>query len=1416
MQQGLNIGGQLAQAGDQSIHPQLNKPQPGKGNKFKAQVAMANADADAAESGGPTGILAHTANYLAGIPGEINTKAVQFLQQHSDVLPLPLSVAAKASQAIPQDIQRPFINTAANLNPVGATLQGLQLATGLVHDPQETVYQTLKPIYQLVGAEQGTREDKINGALFVAGLALGGAHGASTLKARYGANVLPVVSEAMDHADQVLSQEEQTPKVEQMREAIKEAKPHYQEEASTPPKETPTKEAAPAEPLIAPTAGTNGPSETVRLNKPSELISETKGPVSLSQTVKGEAPKPIVEPTPEKPVTPFNESQNPEVVTQGKNAATAREREIMGSDKLPGPERVKWSENLQNAKDQKLDEVAHQTAQDINNGKRKAPLNADESAGMTLRLAQIKADYVAARIKQELAIEAGNHGEQQKWGSQADNLFNQHDDITRALKKTGTDTARALAIRNLGIDTDFNEASVLQRARTRKEAPLTPVETKQFQDYAKQIQDLQDQLREATKAQSEPAIRSNPRNAPRTKTSILSGNKTFTLERLTKSKAELEALQSKSRNAIRGKSAGAANIDPAVVRARAKVIYEHTAAYVEAGVRGFPRFMVALRANHPDVANLASIEEWKAAHDRAKLEYDAQNPPEKKGLPADQQAVVKEFQAAREARDKALGENRLSEKQSADLQRAAQQTKAEAMAKADAKVKVDRRMQAKAAFDEQAAKQRTNEAQTRRQAAEVHKNESTQQRSDYNQAVAEEKAARQAEKAINDVRQKMMDQEYQKSLKQRRQEIRQAFAQDEATKRANQKAYDREYKNRANEAEDLAHEAQSFHEMNTTGVDIKDIGHQGAVERFVGRLMDSGASLEQVQQALKQRAPNADPYRMAQLTTKAVGAYKARFNVGKSVAENYLERGGVALQGNDVVSLRRQLEQTHANTRAAEEAMRPPTWHEKAGNAITMSILSRTAFIAKMAGQAAGRVIFAPWEIAGSKLLNIAKVGDQSMAELAPSETSTLKGMGAGAKAAGQEIHAAIWKPDESLMRNAIKGNPSRIRVEAGEQPHRTGMPSTSARTEIQGVLANPVRLHEAAQSLPMTMDQAAAYTNGIDQANKAGVNTNDPIVQAQILETASKVALERASRNPTIFRHVAQFADQLTRSNDPKVRTSGVVLKGMTVASNFIGSHLAKAIDASGVAPLRAAGGLIKANLADEVPGPVRGVDGKPLRVARGFADAGQAESVARAIKRTPWAVTAIALVTAAPAWLKIAGLGSGKNGPKDKDGKPMTPGSIEWRGHMISPSEVAAIPGLSGMVLLQTSKDAVEGRTSWQKTVSGYAKEVPGVRAIGQAYEGDTRSLIQSAIPASGIMRQAAEHFDQDPQGNPMRRQQTSPIQQAQAVIPGLRNKLPPSDRKYMNPAQLAEARKKAHDAARKAAITRRQNKALERAGQ
>lgn len=181
----------------------------------------------------------------------------------------------------------------------------------------------------------------------------------------------------------------------------------------------------------------------------------------------------------------------PESTTSARKAQLADDRAELDLPELPPADRKGWRTSLINAKEKGLDQKAERLADQILRNPR--ALDDEQTAGMVLRLQQLKNEH-AGLLK---AIEGETDPDKlAQHRADLESVEDSFDNISEAVKKSGTEKGRSLASQKLTINQDHDLVSMLNRYKAKVGKPPTPEIRAQIEAQQSRIADLEKQLAE--------------------------------------------------------------------------------------------------------------------------------------------------------------------------------------------------------------------------------------------------------------------------------------------------------------------------------------------------------------------------------------------------------------------------------------------------------------------------------------------------------------------------------------------------------------------------------------------------------------------------------------------------------------------------------------------------------------------------------------------------------------------------------------------------------------------------------------------------------------------------------------------------------------------------------------------------------
>ena len=235
------------------------------------------------------------------------------------------------------------------------------------------------------------------------------------------------------------------------------------------------------------------PSAPLRPNNELKTSPQTIEPVSQQPVVPQKAiekpPVAAIDNEPKTNVAETPQGRNVDSEAVGLNKAEIeRIRGEFELDKLDPAKRKSVETSLSQAKAQKLDESALDTAEELLRSSR--PISDAEHAGMALKATKLADEYAEARKDVAALLEKGDDISAAQ--ARSDVILDQLDRLTEASERAGTEIGRGLNIRKMMVNREsYDLAHVLQEARASKRAKLTPEEAASFEAQTTKIKELE-------------------------------------------------------------------------------------------------------------------------------------------------------------------------------------------------------------------------------------------------------------------------------------------------------------------------------------------------------------------------------------------------------------------------------------------------------------------------------------------------------------------------------------------------------------------------------------------------------------------------------------------------------------------------------------------------------------------------------------------------------------------------------------------------------------------------------------------------------------------------------------------------------------------------------------------------------------
>lgn len=288
---------------------------------------------------------------------------------------------------------------------------------------------------------------------------------------------------------------------------------------------------------------------------------------------------PAVKANPVTPKSSLREVPESADVTAARNASQNVKREVLGLDELPDVERKTFVESLDNAaKSGEKNKTAYK-AQALLEEKNPRAWTDEESAGAIIAQRELEneADTLAKRIEADPNdIEAA---------TRLNAVQAEYDTISQALNKVGTQAARTLAIRRLGLQPNYKPVVIKARIKAltgkdvdAKTSAYIDRLTKELDEANANISRLEN---EANAAGALDTFEANKRNAPR-----------FSKEELDKELDEILAEFNESRKAAMGAAHDVVGATTGAVADYSKLIGKVALNYTKRGINTLDEVVV--------------------------------------------------------------------------------------------------------------------------------------------------------------------------------------------------------------------------------------------------------------------------------------------------------------------------------------------------------------------------------------------------------------------------------------------------------------------------------------------------------------------------------------------------------------------------------------------------------------------------------------------------------------------------------------------------------------------------------------------------------------------------------------------------------------------------------------------------------
>jgi len=183
------------------------------------------------------------------------------------------------------------------------------------------------------------------------------------------------------------------------------------------------------------------------------------------------------------------------LTTSARRIDIDKKRADLGLDEIASPEKKAWRTSLEAAQAKKMPDDALRLADEVNAKPR--AFNDEETAGMVIKLSKTVDEHEALMSK----ISKLDDTDTKLASAQAERVEEEIDNLTRALRASGTEKGRALASQKLNIDRDMRLAPVLSRAKSAKAETLSPKQKERFANLTKKLDEKTKQFDETVEAQ---------------------------------------------------------------------------------------------------------------------------------------------------------------------------------------------------------------------------------------------------------------------------------------------------------------------------------------------------------------------------------------------------------------------------------------------------------------------------------------------------------------------------------------------------------------------------------------------------------------------------------------------------------------------------------------------------------------------------------------------------------------------------------------------------------------------------------------------------------------------------------------------------------------------------------------------------
>lgn len=177
--------------------------------------------------------------------------------------------------------------------------------------------------------------------------------------------------------------------------------------------------------------------------------------------------------------------------TSARQVNVDADRAALDLPELPEPERHSWRSALNEAEATGLPDQALARAHEINAADKAPILNDTETAGMTLKLAQLKNAHQA---NTEALANSTNDAASKYHAAELNRLEQEFDTVSTAVRRSGTEKGRALASQKLTVNQDYDLVSVVARAKAANSEIVTSEQRRRFAPLVNELEKIDRQI----------------------------------------------------------------------------------------------------------------------------------------------------------------------------------------------------------------------------------------------------------------------------------------------------------------------------------------------------------------------------------------------------------------------------------------------------------------------------------------------------------------------------------------------------------------------------------------------------------------------------------------------------------------------------------------------------------------------------------------------------------------------------------------------------------------------------------------------------------------------------------------------------------------------------------------------------------